>query len=96
MFTIIGAMAQLERDIIRERVKAGLDRAKARGIRLGRPRVPVTADELVALRAQGLSVGEMARRLRCSRATVRRRLHLTAAKPVTVAQRALDQEGGFR
>ena len=96
MFTIIGAMAQLERDIIRERVKAGLDRAKARGIRLGRPRVPVTADELVALRTQGLSVGEMARRLRCSRATVRRRLHLTAAKPVTVAQRALDQEGGFR
>ncbi len=31
MFTIIGAMAQLERDIIRERVKAGLERAKARG-----------------------------------------------------------------
>ena len=60
MFTIIGAMAQLERDIIRERVKAGLARAKARGIRLGRPRVPVVAAELVALREQGLSVGEMA------------------------------------
>ncbi|HKX04645.1 MAG TPA: recombinase family protein [Methylomirabilota bacterium] len=74
MFTIIGAMAQLERDIIRERVKAGLERAKARGIRLGRPRIPVVADDLVALRAQGLSVGEMARRLRCSRSTVRRYL----------------------
>jgi len=36
MFTIIGAMAQLERDIIRERVKAGLDRARAKGVRLGR------------------------------------------------------------
>jgi len=35
MFTIIGAMAQLERDIIRERVKAGLERARARGTRLG-------------------------------------------------------------
>ena len=34
MFTIIGAMAQLERDIIRERVKAGLDRARTRGVRL--------------------------------------------------------------
>jgi DNA invertase Pin-like site-specific DNA recombinase len=74
MFTIIGAMAQLERDIIRERVKAGLERAKARGIRLGRPRVPVVAEELVALREQGFSVGEMASRLRCSRSTVRRYL----------------------
>lgn len=74
MFTIIGAMAQLERDIIRERVKAGLERAKARGIRLGRPPVPLVAEELVALRAQGLSVGAMARRLRCSRSTVRRYL----------------------
>jgi DNA invertase Pin-like site-specific DNA recombinase len=74
MFTIIGAMAQLERDIIRERIKAGLERAKARGIRLGRPRVPVVAAELLALRDQGLSVGAMARQLRCSRSTVRRYL----------------------
>jgi DNA invertase Pin-like site-specific DNA recombinase len=79
MFTIIGAMAQLERDIIRERVKAGLDRAKARGIRLGRPRVPMVAEELVALREQRLSVGEMARRLRCSRSTVRRYLSTALA-----------------
>jgi DNA invertase Pin-like site-specific DNA recombinase len=77
MFAIIGAMAQLERDIIRERVKAGLERAKARGIRLGRPRVPVAAHELAALRAQGLSIGEIARRLRCSRSTVRRYLSTT-------------------
>jgi DNA invertase Pin-like site-specific DNA recombinase len=81
MFTIIGAMAQLERDIIRERVKAGLERAKARGIRLGRPRIPVVADDLVALRAQGLSVGEMARRLRCSRSTVRRYLPSALSHP---------------
>ena len=74
MFTIIGAMAQLERDIIRERVKAGLERAKGRGIRLGRPRVPVVAAALLALRDQGLSVGAMARQLRCSRSTVRRYL----------------------
>lgn len=59
MFTIIGAMAQLEHDIIRERVKAGLERAKARGIRLGRPRVSVAAHELMRLRAQGLSSGRL-------------------------------------
>jgi DNA invertase Pin-like site-specific DNA recombinase len=88
MFTIIGAMAELERDIIRERVKAGLERAKARGIRLGRPRVPVVAEELVALHAQCLSVGAMARRLRCSRSTVRRYL----PKPLTHAEADQDRE----
>jgi DNA invertase Pin-like site-specific DNA recombinase len=79
-------MAQLERDIIRERVKAGLARAKARGIRLGRPRVPMVAEELVALREQGLSVGAMARRLRCSRSTVRRYL------PKVLTHAAADQD----
>ena len=74
MFTIIGAMAQLERDIIRERVKAGLERARARGIRLGRPRTTATAHEMLALRTQGLAFGEIARRLQCSRSTVRRYL----------------------
>ncbi len=74
MFTIIGAMAQLERDIIRERVKAGLERARTRGVRLGRPAVAVTADQVAQLRRDGLSVGAIGRRLHCSRATVRRRL----------------------
>ena len=74
MFTIIGAMAQLERDIIRERVRAGLAVAKARGTRLGRPSVRVNAQELTSLKDSGLSLHEMARQLRCSRSTVRRRL----------------------
>jgi DNA invertase Pin-like site-specific DNA recombinase len=90
MFTIIGAMAQLERDIIRERVKACLERAKARGVHLGRPRVPVAPEELVALRTQGLSVGEIARRLRCSRSTVRRRL--SSALAPAVGDRGSDQD----
>ena len=74
MFTIIGAMAQLERDIIRERVRAGLAVAKARGTRLGRPTVRVNAQELTSLKSSGLSLHDMARHLRCSRSTVRRRL----------------------
>jgi DNA invertase Pin-like site-specific DNA recombinase len=74
MFTIIGAMAQLERDIIRERVVAGLKRARARGNRLGRPRAPVEVHAIHELHQDGLSPGAIARRLRCSRATVRRRL----------------------
>ena len=80
MFTIIGAMAQLERDIIRERVKAGLDRARTRGVRLGRPVASATPDEVIELKDQGLSVPEIAQRLRCSRSTVKRRLKETACK----------------
>jgi DNA invertase Pin-like site-specific DNA recombinase len=80
MFTIIGAMAQLERDIIRERVKAGLERARTRGIRLGRPRATVATHELVTLRAEGLSFREIANRLRCSRSTVRRYLAATLSR----------------
>ncbi len=74
MFTIIGAMAQLERDIIRGRVRAGIAVAKARGQRLGRPAVQVNQQELTALKTSGLSLHEMARQLHCSRSTVRKRL----------------------
>jgi DNA invertase Pin-like site-specific DNA recombinase len=74
MFTIIGAMAQLERDIIRERVKAGLDRARSRGVRLGRPRAQAKPDEVLALHQQGLSLPDIARQCHCSRSTVKRRL----------------------
>jgi len=74
MFTIIGAMAQLERDIIRERVKAGLAQARAKGVRLGRPVVRVDLPALALLQGQGCSLPEIARRLRCSRSTLKRRL----------------------
>jgi DNA invertase Pin-like site-specific DNA recombinase len=74
MFTIIGAMAQLERDIIRDRVRAGLHLAKLRGVRLGRPSASVASKEVQALRAAGQSFGAIAQQLRCSRSTARRRM----------------------
>ena len=95
MFTIIGAMAQLERDIIRERVKAGLAQARAKGVRLGRPKAAATAAEAQRLRGQGLSVGEIARRLCCSRATARRRLGIAAEPALVVTPGGVDREGGL-
>jgi DNA invertase Pin-like site-specific DNA recombinase len=74
MFTVIGAMAQLERDIIRERVKAGLEHARARGVQLGRPVARIDAEDLLTLHRQGLRVPDLARRFHCSRSTIRRRL----------------------
>jgi DNA invertase Pin-like site-specific DNA recombinase len=81
MFTIIGAMAQLERDIICERVTAGLERARARGKTLGRPPIQADIETIRQLRAAGHSLGAIARQMHCSRATLRRRLQTAAATP---------------
>ena len=55
MFQIIGAMAEFERALIRERVQAGLANAKKKGKKLGRPRVVVDVDRVAALRRSGAS-----------------------------------------
>jgi len=70
IFTIISAVAQLERDIIAERVKAGLRRARENGKKLGRPRVGVNPKRISELRSQGLSLRAIARQTGISRTTV--------------------------
>jgi len=63
MFQIIGAMAEFERSLIQERVRAGLRNAVARGVRLGRPKVTVDAAQIARLRASGASWREISERL---------------------------------
>ncbi len=63
VFTIISAMAKLERDIIAERVKGGLRRAQANGKRLGRPKSDVNTDKIVEYRRQKKSIRQIAREL---------------------------------
>jgi DNA invertase Pin-like site-specific DNA recombinase len=66
IFHVFGALAQFERDLIRERTRAGLDAAAARGRKGGRKPV-VTADKLrraQAFVAQGLNVREAAARVK--------------------------------
>ena len=70
IFTIISAVAQLERDIIAERVKAGLRRAAERGKRLGRPKALVEVGEIRRLRSKGLSLRQIGNQLGVSRTTV--------------------------
>jgi hypothetical protein len=50
VFTVLGAVAELERNLIVERVRAGLRHARSKGKRLGRPRKPVDAREIHSLR----------------------------------------------
>jgi len=70
IFTIISAVAQLERDIIAERVKAGLRRAKENGKKLGRPRASVDTEKIHWLRSKGLSLRAIAKETGVSRTTV--------------------------
>jgi putative DNA-invertase from lambdoid prophage Rac len=76
MFTIIAAMAELERSIIRERVIAGLDHARKHrtksGRPIGRPRAVFRRDLVAELRRKGHSWAEIARRTGASIGSVRR------------------------
>ncbi len=73
IFTIISAVAQLERDIIAERVKAGLRRAKASGKQLGRPQGTALDIEAASrLRSEGLGLRQIAEKLGSSKTTVAR------------------------
>ena len=85
LYYITVAYAQLERGILRERVKAGMDRARRQGRRIGRPPVtarPGFAERWAAVRAQleagGISRSETARRLGVGYATVLRLLQAEA------------------
>lgn len=55
MFQVVGAMAEFERALTQERVRAGLRLAKSKGKRLGRPRAAVDAAQVAALRTSGAS-----------------------------------------
>jgi DNA invertase Pin-like site-specific DNA recombinase len=72
IFTVLGAVAELERSLIVERVRAGLRNARAKGKTLGRPRVIVDAARIAALRAQGLSLRAIASELGIGLATLHR------------------------
>jgi DNA invertase Pin-like site-specific DNA recombinase len=69
VFTVLGAVAELERSLIGERVRAGLRNARAKGVRLGRPRSEVDVATILRLRAAGESWRAVGRKLGCSHAT---------------------------
>jgi DNA invertase Pin-like site-specific DNA recombinase len=81
IFTIISAVAQLERDIIAERVKAGLRRAVANGKKLGRPRVAVDVDRIARLRVQGRAWVEIAQELGIGKGTAQRAFRTRPKNP---------------
>jgi len=63
LFQLVGAMAEFERALIQERVKAGLRNARAKGRRLGRPKAQASVNEIRSLRAEGASWEAIAKTL---------------------------------
>jgi DNA invertase Pin-like site-specific DNA recombinase len=73
MLGMCGVFAELEREIIKERIHAGLNRARAKGTKLGRKRVDSRTEERIkALRAKGMGKCKIARELGVGVSTVQR------------------------
>jgi len=89
VFGIFASIGEFERELIRDRVRSGLAAAKAKGKKLGRPRVAVDVSRVAAARASGQSWGEIERELRVSRRTVRRLTR--GAGKIPVAEASVSQ-----
>jgi DNA invertase Pin-like site-specific DNA recombinase len=85
VFTVLGAVAELERSLIVERVRAGLRNARAKGKSLGRPRMGVDAAKIGRLREQGRSIREIADELGYSRSLVHKTLANRESGRVAIA-----------
>ena len=78
IFTVLGAVAELERSLIAERVRAGLRNARAKGKKLGRPRKALDRSKIAALRAGGSSWAAIGQELGVGEGTVRRAVYRRA------------------
>ena len=91
MFQIIGAMAEFERSIIQERVKAGLNHARRTGKTLGRPRRILDAARIARMRAEGHSLRTIAGKLGIGYGTARKLLAAAERKtPISGAAAVVE------
>ena len=75
MFQVVGAMAEFERALTQERVRAGLRLAQSKGKKLGRPRAGVNPEQVASMRAEGDSWRVISERLGVGVGTACRALH---------------------
>jgi DNA invertase Pin-like site-specific DNA recombinase len=78
IFGIFASIAEFERELIRDRVRSGLRNARAKGKRLGRPRVVVSRSRIDVLRKDGRSWANIAEELGVGEGTVRRAAQASA------------------
>ena len=84
VYTLLAAVGEFERDLIRERTRAGIDRARSEGKQIGRPRVNLDVEEARRLWAggKGLTMAAIGKQMHTSATKVCRALR----KPVAKAQ----------
>jgi len=87
LLTILGAVAELEREMICERVRAGQKRAKEKGVKFGRPERIFNRERAKELAAAGVSFRDIAKRLEVGRGTIQR---LLTDGPQVQAETRLD------
>ena len=85
LVVIIGAISELERNLIVERVKAGMRRAKLEGRQIGRARLDISREQVVRDRRSGMSLTQVAKRHSISRASVCRVMKELGAGDVPLA-----------
>ena len=85
LLTFLGAIAEFERELIRERIKSGLNRTRAEGTKLGRPRLGFDVTKAIELRDSGLGYKQIARELNIPRTTLFRSLSAIPKTPVAVS-----------
>ncbi|MCP1591977.1 DNA invertase Pin-like site-specific DNA recombinase [Methylorubrum extorquens] len=89
MLNVLGGVAQFEREMMLERQREGIAKAKAEGAYKGRkPTARAKAEEIRALAAQGLSMGAIAAQLGIGKGSVHRVLSAGKAAPVVEAELA--------
>jgi len=82
VFGIFASIAEFERELIRDRVRSGLAAAKAKGKRIGRPKVAVDVLRIASLRRQGRSWAEITRETGVTKGTAQRALTPACPKPL--------------
>jgi len=85
ILVIVSAMAELERCIIIERVRAGMRRARLEGRQIGRARLDVNRDQVIRDRRSGMSLTQVAKKHGISRASVCRLVKESSASPDATA-----------
>ena len=78
-FTLLSAFAEFELEVLLDRTKDGLARARLEGKRIGRPRFPVSTEDIVKMRREGLTTDEVAAKVGMSPAGVKKRLRVDRA-----------------
>ena len=91
MLTVMSGIAELERDLIRKRCQAGIERAKAKGTQFGRPSVlDYSQKRRIAERyAAGETMAMLAREYECSEPTIWRALRPSGPRPSTNSNRSI-------